>query len=332
MLRIILMVAVFTLVATQSYVSYDPHHQRFTIRRRFIIRHVTKPLKVAATTTATTKRPTIRVTAAPKPPPLYNDDLCGLVASKTGRIIGGEESEYLQWPWMVSVRLALVPGKLFAHKCGGAIINSRWILTASHCIDKSPAEAIRVRFAEHDLSHSNEKYRHFDRPVEKVISHSQFDPDTFANDIALLKLTQPVEYSPAVKPICLADDEREMFTNRTAVTAGWGKTDPHGTITLGPLRHGRLQVLSNQQCERQHRSSIPIIFMCAAENGIDSCEGDSGGPLMLKVTSREHDSPRWTAIGIVSWGVGCAEPSHPGVYTRITTYKSWIRQVLKMYS
>ena len=87
---------------------------------------------------------------------------------------------------------------------------------------------------------------------------------------------------------------------------------------------------------------FPYILMCAGleAGGLDSCHGDSGGPLVVK-----GKNGRWSLAGIVSWGTGCGERSEveaenliltrylivrnrPGVYTRISEFRDWIRKVI----
>lgn len=48
-------------------------------------------------------------------------------------------------------------------------------------------------------------------------------------------------------------------------------------------------------------------------------QGDSGGPLMYQMPSG-----RWAVVGVVSWGIRCGEPNHPGLYTRVDRYLQWI--------
>lgn len=49
------------------------------------------------------------------------------------RVVNGQDAQRHAWPWQISLR---VNGR---HICGGSIIDSRWILTASHCVERNPS-------------------------------------------------------------------------------------------------------------------------------------------------------------------------------------------------
>lgn len=294
------------------------------------------------TTTTTTMTPssTLSSDTTYSPGNLFNPPNCGLNhANRNARIVGGVESNYLQWPWMVSIE---IKDPQFNHKCGGFIINNFWVLTAAHCVNNHSIDSIRLRFAEYDMSHRNELYSDFTRKLSQIISHSNFDPVTYANDIALLKLSKPIKYGPAVMPICLATDPTNLFINENATVPGWGQIMPNVISPSTVIQHTQLQVLSNLQCENKfsekgYSDPFPKYYMCAFAKDKDSCVGDSGGPLMIqphqvKQNTKNTKYKRWTAIGIVSWGVGCASPDLPGVYTRITEFTRWIKQILHMYT
>jgi len=78
-------------------------------------------------------------------------------------------------------------------------------------------------------------------------------------------------------------------------------------------------VTTNELCNNVY-GSINDLHICAMDPGKDSCQGDSGGPLVVK----END--RWTLIGVVSFGYGCAQPDVPGVYARVTQRFDWIKE------
>lgn len=59
-------------------------------------------------------------------------------------------------------------------------------------------------------------------------------------------------------------------------------------------------------------------MICAADTEKDSCQGDSGGPL-FNLENKE-------LVGVVSWGVGCADARYPGVYSNIANQRTWIVQ------
>lgn len=90
-------------------------------------------------------------------------------------------------------------------------------------------------------------------------------------------------------------------------------------------------IVDNQQCERAYGNTRALIdnrIICAgfARGGKDACQGDSGGPLMLGTNEKTH--LRYYQVGVVSYGLKCAEPGYPGVYTRITSFLDWIQKNL----
>jgi len=58
---------------------------------------------------------------------------------------------------------------------------------------------------------------------------------------------------------------------------------------------------------------------------IDTCQGDSGGPLMY-FSPIKH---QFDIIGIISFGTGCGQANHAGVYTRVSAYLDWIEGIIK---
>lgn len=97
------------------------------------------------------------------------------------------------------------------------------------------------------------------------------------------------------------------------------------------LQEVSVPVINNTVCESMYRAAgyiehIPHIFICAGwrRGGFDSCEGDSGGPMVI-----QRPDKRFLLAGVISWGIGCAEPNQPGVYTRISEFRDWINQILQ---
>ncbi|KAL6041680.1 hypothetical protein STEG23_009872 [Scotinomys teguina] len=95
--------------------------------------------------------------------------------------------------------------------------------------------------------------------------------------------------------------------------------------TVTDLRQGQIRIISTNVCNEPTAYSGSVLpgMLCAGvpSGTVDACQGDSGGPLV------QEDSRRlWFVVGIVSWGYQCGLPNKPGVYTRVTTYRDWIRQ------
>lgn len=129
-----------------------------------------------------------------------------------------------------------------------------------------------------------------------------------------------------VRPICLpsSQDARTEVGEKLTV-AGWGRTE---YSNFSPIKLKlQVPVVSDYQCAERFRTlrvALQDSQLCAGgERGRDSCNGDSGGPLM---DTFKNDSGQWYVKGIVSFGAKCGLDGWPGVYTRVASYLQWIRQ------
>ncbi|KAL7432670.1 hypothetical protein ACHAXM_003955 [Skeletonema potamos] len=96
------------------------------------------------------------------------------------------------------------------------------------------------------------------------------------------------------------------------------------TISMD-LLEVEVNVVSNEECAQTSlKGMITDNMLCAADIGEDSCQGDSGGPLVIK--GKDVHGSDDVQVGVVSWGVGCAHPDFPGVYSRVSSAFEWIRQ------
>ncbi|XP_017044753.1 mucin-5AC isoform X2 [Drosophila ficusphila] len=255
-------------------------------------------------------------------------EVCGRRMFPEPRIVGGANAAFGRWPWQISLRQWRT--STYLHKCGAALLNENWAITAAHCVDNVPPSDLLLRLGEYDLAEEEEPYGYQERRVQIVASHPQFDPRTFEYDLALLRFYEPVVFQPNIIPVCVPDND-ENFIGQTAFVTGWGRLYEDGPLP-SVLQEVAVPVINNTICESMYRSAgyiehIPHIFICAGwkKGGYDSCEGDSGGPMVLQ---RESDK-RFQLGGVISWGIGCAEANQPGVYTRISEFRDWINQILQ---
>ncbi|XP_046474651.1 trypsin-1 isoform X1 [Neodiprion pinetum] len=239
---------------------------------------------------------------------------CGLT-NKHNRIVGGMETQENQYPWMVEL---LYNGRFY---CGGSCINSRFAVTAAHCVQGFDKTRIRVRILVHALNSSLSQGKIKEYGVERIIKHSGYSPFNYNNDIALLKLDGPIKFDDSMRPVCLPELHK-TFSGEKGIVTGWGATSESGPIS-NKLQELMVPILSNVECKASKYPSQRITdnMLCAGypEGGKDSCQGDSGGPLHV-VNDSVH-----SIVGIVSWGEGCAQANYPGVYTRVNRYVTWIQ-------
>ncbi|KAJ0000287.1 hypothetical protein NQD34_012129 [Periophthalmus magnuspinnatus] len=133
---------------------------------------------------------------------------CGTRPYKLNRIVGGQNAELGEWPWQVSLHF-LTSG----HVCGASILSPKWLLSASHCFITNSQEN-RIPSNWQSYSGMQDQYKHDDvqrRSIRRIITHPDYNQMTFDYDIALLELSEPLEFTNSIQPICLPSSSH-VFT------------------------------------------------------------------------------------------------------------------------
>ncbi|KAF2885626.1 hypothetical protein ILUMI_20568 [Ignelater luminosus] len=237
------------------------------------------------------------------------------------RIVGGHNADLGEWPWIAGL---FNGGRQF---CGGSLIDDIHILSAAHCVAHMSSwdvARLTVRLGDHNIR-TNTEVQHIEKRVKRVVRHRGFDSRTLYNDVAILTLESPIQFTQQVRPICLPPGNGESYAGKAATVIGWGSLRESGPQPA-VLQEVSIPIWSNNDCRLKYGGAAPggIVehMLCAGQASRDSCSGDSGGPLMV-------NTGRWTQVGIVSWGIGCGKGQYPGVYTRVQTFLPWIQKNLK---
>jgi len=256
-------------------------------------------------------------------------DLPGPGESLDQRIVGGVEVQPPgKYPFIVALVFASEPDTYWGQYCAGTLIDPWWVLTAGHCVSFPAANQpweVDVVAGRHDLRYGTDGER---IGVTDIYLHPGYDDTTLANDLALLRLERA---TVAAAPLPLATAaEADLFAPGDLATAiGWGATlgNPPGTPNYpDTLREVQVPIVSDADCAAAYGSEfIPPGQVCAGDlldGGVDSCYGDSGGPLFVA------DGAGYLHVGIVSTGKDCALAGFPGIYTRTATYVEWVQETM----
>jgi secreted trypsin-like serine protease len=164
-------------------------------------------------------------------------------------------------------------------------------------------------------------------PVAEWIAHPEYNPDTYDNDVSLIRLEWAASSTNFAYPIFTFNSsfiEQLMTPGVSSTVVGWGATSEGGSGS-SVLLEVDVPIVSHSDCAESYGSEVHEFSMVCAgviEGGIDSCQGDSGGPLVSTAYP-------YIQLGIVSWGYGCAAQYYYGIYTRLSNYGSFVYQYVQ---
>merc|ERR1740137_235020 len=261
-------------------------------------------------------------------------ELCaGVIAEDY--IIGGSEAEPHEFPWVVRIAGGCAgTGDAKKNLCGGSLISPRLILFAFHCTvskdDKSKpcdhTDEKRVAVLGLHKFKIEDFNTYYTIPIIEVKypDHGDqgFRRNYASHDFAMMVLKEPAKFSSTIKPICLPVQGRD-FCGETAIAAGWGGTKPGSNEQSPVLKKVELTVSPTLKYSKMLRT----VLRKENDEYQDPCNGDSGGPLMLK----DHRMSAYILIGTVQGGgyscprdtVSSLVGKKDGVWNKVSYWVDW---------
>jgi len=238
-------------------------------------------------------------------------------------IVGGVNAVPYSWPWQI-VWCVNTNGQC-SLSCGGSVVARNWVVTAGHCVSGNQNNPGRfmVKAGTFDYASTTANEASVQTStVQQIFLHPSYGTVGGApvNDIALVRLAQPLTFTDQVQPVCMPSEDA-VQTNPPSMgwTTGWGTTSSGGQVSR-QLKQVQVPFVTYQSCRTAYGTALSDSLMtCAGQSGKDACQGDSGGPLVSL-----SNNGSWFEYGLTSFGQGCALAGYPGVYSRASAFCSWL--------
>jgi secreted trypsin-like serine protease len=235
------------------------------------------------------------------------------VSNGRGKIVGGTDAPAGRYPWIVALAFKTGQNALEV-KCGGTLIRSDWVISAAHCKLAPGFYAIADRV---NLASGGGQVL----MIKEVWPHPKYDKiGKKESDVVLARLERSTGITP-INVVPATQEDPEALDPMWV--AGWGKLAEDDPAKPDHLQHVQVRVADPEDCTANYGEIHKVVsdrMFCAAEQNADACGGDSGGPLVaINLYSQSA-----VLTGVVSWGEGCARPAYPGVYVKVSRFRTWI--------
>eukprot|EP01026_Neomeris_dumetosa_P057454 TRINITY_DN5290_c0_g2_i2.p1 TRINITY_DN5290_c0_g2~~TRINITY_DN5290_c0_g2_i2.p1 ORF type:complete len:566 (-),score=79.65 TRINITY_DN5290_c0_g2_i2:847-2544(-) len=269
------------------------------------------------------------------------------------KIFQGTKTDPGRFPYLASLQMPSrsQPG-CYYHQCGATFIAQDLVLTAAHCI-YSEAHDWRNNVMRDDTSGDlrvplmvavSPACRNQRGGGRFMVLRYWISPEYRINgaggDIAILQIEEPANLSRVVE-LEPAEDQ-SLFREQLMTIVGWGDVSPEeGDFEVKAMRYGNLRFIEEYECETMLRAAGTRLKFdserefCAFDPTTDSCEGDSGGPILVTdfTNAGSGEDVRDVQVGVISWGPksACSSPDkqYAGVYTRVDVNLDWILGIIE---
>ncbi|XP_068625132.1 putative trypsin-6 [Battus philenor] len=226
----------------------------------------------------------------------------------------------------------IINGRLW---CAGTIVDTNWVLTAAHCLNyvlhvaplKSLGEYVKVRVGS---TRAHEGGMLLD--VAGAVRHPKFEEEPVPHaDVALLKLSENLDFDDHINLIKIHDGVKEPFAQSFIVVSGWGATRGSDTAFRDhtpDLLTARLKVRTRSYCIDAYQlvngfQFTPDFFCASLRNGSrDACLFDAGAPAVQ----------RNQLMGIMSFGPEkCGHAYQPPVFIKAFYFRDFVKATIASY-
>lgn len=133
-------------------------------------------------------------------------------------VVGGERTRPAEFPHMAALGWTDSDNGNVTWRCGGTLISDQYVVTAAHCVRRSPPDVVRIGV--HDLLHQQAQSEH---TIAAITVHPGYKSSRAYNDIALVRLAESVRVSRTVRPACLWQTTADPSTS--VLATGFGLTE-----------------------------------------------------------------------------------------------------------